>query len=79
MPAWTPGRSLQHWEFDFPYPDQIDAEGAGSVYLVTPRDGDTDVISQTDYLAWLAAFDLTEPIAVAYLPLTAENIAAVGN
>ena len=23
-------RSLQHWEFDFPYPDQIDAEGAGS-------------------------------------------------
>lgn len=77
--AWAKARSLQHWEFDFPYPDQIDAEGAGSVYLVTPRGGDTDVLSQTDYHAWLAAFDLTEPIAVAYLPLTAENIAAVGN
>ena len=77
--AWAKARSLQHWEFDFPYPDQIDAEGAGSVYLVTPRGGGTDVLSQTDYHAWLAAFDLTEPIAVAYLPLTAENIAAVGN
>lgn len=76
--AWARARSLQHWEFDFSYPDQIDAEGAGSVYLVTPRGGDTDVLSQTDYHAWLAAFGLTEPIAVAYLPLTAENIAAIG-
>ena len=71
--AWAKARD-QHG-----YPDKIDAEGAGSVYLVTPRDGDTDVISQTDYLAWLAAFDLTEPIQVEYIPLTAENIAAVGD
>lgn len=62
-----------------PYPDEIDTENAGTVFIVT-WDGKTETISRSEYEAWLAeqmgtAFELTIP----YQPLDEPNIKEVND
>ncbi len=59
------------------YPEDIDAEQAGTVFILTV-DGVTETVSKSEYEAWLSGMlgDAVE-MQIPYQPLTEENIKAV--
>lgn len=60
-----------------PYPDDIDAEGAGTVFILT-RQGEVETVSKSDYEKWLVStLDLTSGQDIPYQELSEENIEAV--
>jgi hypothetical protein len=60
-----------------PYPDDIDAEGAGTVFILS-RQGAVETISQSDYEKWLAStLDLSSKQDIAYQALNEGNLKAV--
>lgn len=60
-----------------PYPDDIDAEGAGTVFILS-RQGKVETISQSDYEEWLASvLGDSEPQEIPYQPMTEQNIYAL--
>ena len=59
---------------EMPYPDEIDTEQDGFVYLITEND-QTKILNHTDYLKWHdAIFAGKEPLTVPWQRLTAANI-----
>lgn len=60
-----------------PYPDALDAEGAGTVFILT-RNGVTETVCKRDYDAWLSSvFDGAEALILPFQPLTEQNIKAL--
>ena len=59
------------------YPDDVDAENAGTVFIVT-YDGKTETISKSAYEAWLGTVlgDAAEA-EITFLPITDENVSAI--
>lgn len=75
---WSKSVDTVNYKGD-PYPDEIDTENAGTVFIVT-RDGKTETISRSAYEAWLSeqmgnASELTIP----YQPLDEAHIKAVND
>jgi len=61
-----------------PFPDDVDVDGTGVVYLIT-IDGDTEIVDAVVYEAWMSAMiDGSAEITPDWLPLTEENIGALG-
>lgn len=59
------------------YPDAIDAEGAGTVFILSCQ-GEVQTISQSDYEKWLVStLDLSSEQDIPYQVLNEENIKAV--
>lgn len=57
-----------------PYPADIDAEGAGTVFILT-RDGVTETVCRREYEGWLSrVLDGTEALSIPFQPLTEQNI-----
>lgn len=60
-----------------PYPDEIDKEGAGTVFILS-RQGKVETISQSDYVKWLVStLELSSEQDIPYQALNEENIQAV--
>lgn len=60
-----------------PYPEDIDTENAGIVFILT-RNGITETVSRSDYEAWLSEImENAQPIQVPYQALNEDNIKAV--
>lgn len=60
-----------------PYPEEIDAENAGTVFILT-RDDVTETVSHSDYAAWLAeVVGDAQPVQVPYQSMSEENIRAI--
>lgn len=60
-----------------PYPEEIDRENAGTVFILT-RDGATETVSRSDYEAWLAeVMGNARPVQVPYQSMSEENIRSV--
>lgn len=60
-----------------PYPEDIDTENAGTVFILT-RNGTTETVSKSDYEAWLSeVMGDAHPIQIPYQSLTEDNIRAV--
>lgn len=78
--GWSKASHPTDWDGN-PYPDDIDVENDGMVYLVTQglgREAYIDTLSQEAYDAWYAAlFGSSTKIPVEPLKLTQENIAAI--
>ncbi len=73
--AWS--RAVSDTDFDGnPYPNDIDREGAGIVYLVT-ENGSTNTLSKSDYESWLMSHPSGAAILVPYTELTESAIAAI--
>lgn len=59
------------------YPEDIDTENAGTVFIVTQNDV-SETMSQSDFVAWLSALlDNAAVIEPPYQPLSEANIAAL--
>lgn len=57
-----------------PYPEDIDRENAGTVFIVT-RDGKTETISKSDYEAWLSSLlEDARQLTIPCQSMTEENI-----
>ena len=50
---WSKSVDTVNYKGD-PYPDEIDAEQAGTVFILT-RNGETETVSKSEYEAWLAS------------------------
>ena len=76
--AWV--KELSDTYFDgTKYPEDIDVNGDGYVYLITDKDGNMTILSKTDYEAWeKEQFGGLTPIDIPWQTMTAENISAVG-
>lgn len=60
-----------------PYPEDIDAENAGTVFILA-REGVTETVSKSDYESWLqTVMGDAQAIQVPYQSLSEENIKAV--
>lgn len=60
-----------------PYPEDIDAENAGTVFILT-RDGVTETVSKSTYEAWLSGvMGDAQTVTVPYQALTEDNIKSV--
>ena len=70
---WSRAADTVNYKGD-PYPEEIDTEGAGVVYLLT-RSGVTETVSKSDYEEWLADTlgDAAE-LEIPYQAMTEENI-----
>lgn len=56
------------------YPEDIDAEGAGTVFILT-RSGETETLCRRDYDAWLSSvLGSAEALSLPYQPLTEQSI-----
>lgn len=59
-----------------PYPEDIDTENAGTVFILT-RNGTTETVSKSDYEAWLSEImGGAHPIQIPYQSLDEDNIRA---
>lgn len=59
------------------FPAELDTDQSGVVFFLT-QEGVTRTLSQTDYTAWLEeTLGGAEEVSLPYLPMTAENIAAL--
>lgn len=59
------------------YPDDIDAEGAGTVFILTHQ-GIVETISKTEYEKWLSdTVNVSAEIDIPYQALSEENIKAI--
>ena len=78
MDAWV--KELSDTYFDgTKYPENIDVNGDGYVYLITDKDGNMTILNKTDYEAWeKEQFGGLTPIDIPWQKMTAENISAVG-
>lgn len=57
-----------------PYPEDIDRENAGTVFIVT-REGKTETISKSDYETWLSSLlEDAQQVTIPYQAMTEENI-----
>lgn len=62
---------------EMPYPENIDTEQDGYVYLIT-ENGQQRILNRTDYEAWEAqVFAQKEPLTIPWQKITEENIAAL--
>lgn len=60
-----------------PYPEDVDGEKAGTVFLLT-RNAVTETVSRQDYETWLSGMmEKAQPVSVPYVSLNEENIRAV--
>ena len=74
--AWDRNLSETDYEGN-PYPEDIDADNVGHVYLISDSEGDR-TLNQADFEKWEAElFSGKEEITVSWQPLTAENIDCV--
>ena len=61
------------------YPEDIDVNHDGYVYLITDKDGNVTILNKTDYEAWeKEQFGTLEQIDIPWQKMTAENVSAVG-
>lgn len=73
---WSRAASTVDYKGD-PYPEDIDGENAGIVFILT-RDGATETVSKSNYEAWLSAVvGNGEPVSIPYQSLSEEHIKAV--
>lgn len=73
---WSKAVELVDYKGD-PYPEDVDAENAGTVFILT-RNGITETVSKSDYEAWLSeVMGDAQLIQVTYQSLSEENIKAV--
>lgn len=74
---WSKAVDIIDYKGD-PYPDDIDAENAGTVFIIT-YEGITKTVSKSDYESWLAGImeNATE-LSIPYKPLREENIHLLG-
>lgn len=72
--AWS--RELSETDFEGnPYPEDIDVDGDGYVYLITEND-ETRTLNRTDFEKWESElFAGKEKISIPWQKMTAENIA----
>lgn len=62
---------------EMPYPEDIDTEQDGYVYLIA-ENGQQRILNRTDYEAWEAqVFAQKEPLTIPWQKITEENIAAL--
>ena len=75
--AWD--RNLSETDFEGnPYPEDIDVDNVGHVYLISDGEGD-HTLNQADFEEWEAAlFAGKEPLDIPWQKRTKENIDAVG-
>lgn len=70
---WSRDVDVVNYKGD-PYPDDIDAEGAGTVFIVTQGD-QTTTVSMSAYTAWLEELlGSAEPMTIPYQALTEDHI-----
>ncbi len=73
---WSSSMDTVDYKGD-PYPEDIDAEGAGTVFIVT-RNGFTETLSKSAYEAWLSGMmGGAVKLEIPYQALSEENIRAV--
>lgn len=74
---WSREADTVNYQGD-PYPEDIDAEGAGIVYILT-RNGVTATVSKSEYETWLDSLLGSESeMTIPYQPLAEGNIQALG-
>lgn len=62
---------------EMPYPEEIDSDGDGFVYLIT-ENGQERILNRADYESWEAElFAGKEPLTIPWQKLTGENIRAL--
>ncbi len=72
--AWNKEISDYDSYLDMPYPEEIDTEKDGFVYLIT-ENGELTILNRGDYEAWESAlFSGKEELIVPWQKITAENI-----
>lgn len=70
---WSKASSAVDYKGDL-YPEDIDRENAGTVFILT-RDGVTETVSKSDYEAWLSeVIGNAQPLPIPYQALSEENI-----
>lgn len=70
---WSKSVNTLNFKGDF-YPDDIDAEKAGTVFILT-RNGITETVSKKDYEAWLSeTMGGAAEMKILYKPLNDYNI-----
>ena len=72
--AWS--REIADFDsyLEMPYPEEIDTEHDGFVYLITENE-QTQIINRRDYEAWeTAIFAQIEPLTIPWQKMTLENI-----
>lgn len=70
---WSRSVAMVNYKGD-PYPDEIDAENAGTVFIVYYQ-GETETISKSVYEAWLAEIlGNARPLQIAWRDLSEKNI-----
>ena len=76
--AWT--KAISDTYFDgTKYPDDIDVNHDGYVYLITDKDGNVTTLNKADYEAWeTKTFAGLAAIDIPWQKMTAENVSAVG-
>lgn len=72
--AWSKEIADYDSSLDMAYPEEIDTEHDGFVYLIT-ENGQQRVINRKDYESWEAdMFSQKEPLTVSWQKITSENI-----
>lgn len=75
--AWSKAIADYDAYAEMPYPEDIDTEQDGYVYLIT-ENGQQRILNRTDYEAWEAqVFAQKEPLTIPWQKITEENIAAL--
>lgn len=75
--AWSKAIADYDAYAEMPYPEDIDTEQDGYVYLIT-ENGQERIVSRADYEAWEAqVFAQKEPLTIPWQKITEENIAAL--
>lgn len=75
--AWSKAISDYDAYAEMPYPEDIDTDQDGYVYLIT-ENGNRKILNRADYAQWEArVFAQKEPLTIPWQKITEENIAAL--
>lgn len=75
--AWSKAIADYDPYMEMPYPEEIDTDQDGYVYLIT-ENGQRRILNRADYEAWEAEiFAQQEPLTISWQKITAENIEAL--
>ncbi len=75
---WSKSADTVNYQGD-PYPEEIDAEGAGTVFIIS-QNGETKTISKSEYDEWLSKIlEATSEQMIPYQALSEDNIKSVND